>query len=303
MRSFLRAHPMTICDVGARGDPIPELKPLLPHVRYFAVDADEKECDRLNRNPPRHFASFICLPACVGDGKPANLTLYRERGWSSILELSTEFQASFLRTMPIDERVAVQTVTLDRALEPYPEPVDFLKLDTQGSELTILENAPRTVRGALLIETEVEFLPMYKGQPTFDAMHRFMLDRGFELLYLNRVVGQKRRIYKGPARGQLVWGDALYGRSPKMLSEPPERMTRYAILLANYGHLDWTYEIFSQNEEVQRLCPAIGHLFRKRSGKVKTFLLAQFDKLLFLGLHLRKFNHLRWDSDRSWPVR
>ena len=43
----------------------------------------------------------------------------------------------------------------------------FLKLDTQGSELAILEGAGRLLDDCLGIEVEVEFAPLYIGQPLF----------------------------------------------------------------------------------------------------------------------------------------
>ena len=78
-----------------------------------------------------------------------------------------------LRRFPHPERfetvrvVRLKTETLDDQLAANAvNDVDFLKLDTQGTELAILEGARRVIeREALGFEVEVEFLPLYRDQP------------------------------------------------------------------------------------------------------------------------------------------
>src|SRR6202042_1260759 len=111
---------------------------------------------------------------------------------------------------------------------------DFIKLDTQGTELEILRGSPEAVAHALMVEAEVEFTSIYEGQPLFHDVAQFMHQNGFELLYLNRVF-QTREAYRGEARGQMIFGDALFGQSPANLARfAAERVARYAVLLINY---------------------------------------------------------------------
>jgi hypothetical protein len=106
----------------------------------------------------------------------------------------------------------VETVRLDDALAGVLDgPVDFLKLDVQGAECDVLRGAERTVDGVLAVHTEVEFHPIYRGQPRFGEVAAFMEERGFDLFDLTRLA---RYQYQGadpshPGR-RLIWADAVF---------------------------------------------------------------------------------------------
>ena len=71
-------------------------------------------------------------------------------------------------------------------LAEYRRPIPALmKLDTQGTELEILSSLlDAQLEELLCVETEVEFLELYQGQPTFGDVDGFMREQGFRLLDL-----------------------------------------------------------------------------------------------------------------------
>ena len=74
--------------------------------------------------------------------------------------------------------------------------IDFLKIDVEGAELLVLENATRTLEDVLVLETEVEFVPLYKQQCLFGDLHRFLHDRGLvmhKLLEVAAVITRNTR--------------------------------------------------------------------------------------------------------------
>ena len=57
---------------------------------------------------------------------------------------------------------------------------DFVKLDTQGTELYILKGMQHTLtRSIFSVEVEVEFIEMYQDQPLFNEVDSFMRERRF----------------------------------------------------------------------------------------------------------------------------
>lgn len=114
---------------------------------------------------------------------------------------------------------------LAKYARPKPE---LMKLDTQGSELDILRSLKDgDWRNALAVETEVEFVELYKGQPLFRDVDAFMAEKGFELVdmrthrayvhregrtdfYIRRDLNFARPRSDFSAR--LLAGDALYVR-------------------------------------------------------------------------------------------
>jgi hypothetical protein len=120
---------------------------------------------------------------------------------------------------------------LDACLEANEVPrADFIELDVQGGELEVLSGAVRTLAGTLGIQAEVEFAPMYVGQPLFADIDAFLRGRGFQLFDLSRY--HVRRSSAVRTRGQLLWGHALYLRDHRLLGpEPAARLAIVAMLL------------------------------------------------------------------------
>jgi hypothetical protein len=127
----------------------------------------------------------------------------------------------------VERETAVETMSLDACLEANDVPrADFIELDVQGGELEVLTGAARTLERTLGVQAEVEFAPMYVGQPLFADIDAFLRARGFQLFDLSRY--HVRRSSAAPTRGQLLWGHALYLRDHRVLS--PELAARLAIV-------------------------------------------------------------------------
>jgi hypothetical protein len=95
--------------------------------------------------------------------------------------------------------------------------MDLLKLDIQGGELAALQSAKRKLSRAVAVQTEVSFIGLYVGQPTFGDVDCELRSQGFELhsiVGLNRwprrPAGRSRASRQVP--GQVVDADALYLR-------------------------------------------------------------------------------------------
>lgn len=305
-RGFLLSHPLSVIDIGARGGGTGELEGLSRFVNYVGFDADEEECLRLMEAPPGNYAEYRVYPYFIGQAGMLDFRLYRNRIMSSVYEMSGEYIRAFGDPSSGLERTSeLKGVRLDDvvAKERLNAP-DLLKLDTQGSELDILRGASRTLGETSLVEVEVEFYPMYEGQPLFADLDPVLRSSGFELLYLNRVFHQRKKFYKGLSRGQVICADALYGKSPSRLGGfSPERIAKYIILLCHYGHLDLAYQIYSEHPDVTEICSEIPGCFPKPPSLVRQGLVLQFDKLVCFMLYIGRTNHVTHDSDRSWPIR
>ena len=298
---FLSENPIVLMDIGARGDAPPELDSIRRHVQRIGFEADPDECRRLNREKAGRFYPAL-LAGAAGE---QTLHLYSELGYSSTLTLSERYQRLFTGPLPITGSVEMKASTLDGFMAEHGEAApDIIKLDTQGTELPILEGAQRTLAGVGLVEVEVEFSPIYEEQPLFGDVARFMAENDFELLYLNRVFVTRSQQYRGRSRGQVLFGDALFGKRESCLEGfTSEQRAKYAILLCQYGHMDIAWQLFHQWPDLGSLVPEVHSAFSSEPSLARRALFMQLDKLLAGALHLRRYNHRGTDSDRVWPIR
>jgi len=134
---------------------------------------------------------------------------------SSLLRPNDDLLGQYLTRgeFEVVETVEVQTQTLWECLEAANTPrVDFIKLDTQGTELEILRGARVDRLRPLAVMVEIQFQPFYQGAPPASEVLAFMRSHGFGLydLRTSRWVRSASRRSPGFATGEIIWGDALF---------------------------------------------------------------------------------------------
>jgi len=295
---------LTVVDVGARNVSVEELAPLTKHIRYIGFDADENEVQRLN-SKKYNFKETKFIASYVGKKNAVvNFGIHFDAGNSSIFPFGKSYNKWFRGggESYIKEFVELKSSSLDDLID---ENIDVIKLDTQGSEYEIIEGAKKCLNSAMIVEVEVEFVQMYEGQKLAHNVFDQMYSNGFELLYLNRVFGQSNG-FRGESRGQITFGDALFGiKREKALNLSAEKKAKYIALLLNYGHIDFAFDIYQNSSDLHKMLPHLATFFKQKNQRNKVRIIRNIliDKIVFVLLALRKSNGLTYDSDRSWPIR
>ena len=88
-----------------------------------------------------------------------------------------------LEIMPeivFNETIKVQIQTLEEwTIKNSISKIDFLWIDTQGSELDILKNAGSILDTVKAIHLEVNFVQLYENIPLYDQIKFFLESQGF----------------------------------------------------------------------------------------------------------------------------
>ncbi len=234
--------PMHIIDVGAMwlGEADVLYRNLLgrPGSRVIGFEPIGPECDKLNAmaGPDQVF-----LPYAIGDGTERTFYITNSAMTSSLYEPNTEL----LRHFPAIEaltrvvkRMPIRTHRLDDVTEVTT--CHYLKLDVQGAELDVLRGSVRLLDQTAVIQCEVEFLPMYKGQPLFAEVDAFLRARGFLLHRLSQPSASFVHPFKPSAQAQgnpklgtqTMWADAIYiPDMTRLHTLDPDRLLRAAMIL------------------------------------------------------------------------
>jgi FkbM family methyltransferase len=258
-------HPLVLVDVGARGGLKHNWAGARRHLRLIGFEPDSPEFGRLAKTAGTGPQSDVFFDVALHNRRGAiKLNIARDRGLTSIFEPDRSFidafpQADRFDTIDVQE---IQADTLDNLLDAHKiANVDFIKADTQGSELYVLQGAARALAATVVgVEVEVEFTPVYREQPLFADVDAFMRGLGYQLfdlrpIYWKRAAG---RTLGGP-RGQVIWGDALYMKSLPALratiaQSAPDAQKGKALKAASvalvYGYYDYALDIATDSAGV-----------------------------------------------------
>ncbi len=201
--------------------------------RVVGFEPDPTECEKLNA---RFGGAHRFFPCFVGDG---NTATYHQTNWfatGSLFEPNTPLLEKFARLAEImapQAQIPVATTRLDDIADLGD--IDFFKIDVQGAELSIFRNARKVLEQALVIQTEVCFVELYKGMPLFSDIDAFLRANGFSY---HRINGHGTRPFRSlPApvlagtRQQQLWSDATYVKDWMRLDRiSPSKLRKYAAI-------------------------------------------------------------------------
>jgi FkbM family methyltransferase len=275
--------------VGGRGFGVafncpPNLAKHVVHVLYEADETCARKMIEENKND-----NFHILPYCLGEhDRPGKIFITKNAYASSNLEPNPDYSKYYCE-LHLDgevEGVMLQNAVYDvvygndnsvvevrdvhiRALDslmkageaPLGLTPDFLSLDTQGSELNILKGGAQTFHDhCVALATEVEFHPMYKGQPLFSAIFDFALHHGFHFVgftYLQEI-SPNRLPLGARAKGVLAFGDALFFRNidsvrsiARSQNELYLMLLKLAFIALNFGHLEFALQAIDAADDAK----------------------------------------------------
>lgn len=252
---ILEGQKIGLIDVGASGGLEKRWRPFEKHLQCFLFEPDQRSSEELVSDDNK-----IVFPIALSNKRTTlNLNLCRKPQVSSIYAPNRDFLDLFSDKTRWDilDTIELKATPLDTVISDQNtrEKCDFIKLDTQGSELLILEGASETLSSIVGIECEVEFLPLYEGQPLFGEVSSYLSQHGFSLIDFMRLVKWPREGYESN-RGQLVFADALFLKPPEKVicdltkdsSLKPEnvksKILRYIAILSIYDQTDWVSFIY-----------------------------------------------------------
>jgi len=245
-----------VVDIGA--NPIDSAPPYAPMLRNgdAEVVGFEPNGEALAKLNAQKGPLEVYLPHAVGDGGRHTLRFCQAPGMTSLLEPNPRVLNLF-HGFPawgqVMSTAEVDTVRLDEV--PETAGVDLLKMDIQGGELMVLRNAEARLAEILVIQTEVEFLPMYVDQPLFGDIDVFLRSRGFVFHRFFPTVSRTiqpmlvdNNIYAGLS--QLLWADAIFVKDftkPETLNDG-QLLRMAAIMHDCYQSVDLVLHLLTEHD-------------------------------------------------------
>jgi len=160
-----------------------------------------------------------CMSDHVGDGK---FYLHSDRRASSLFPVEPRAKTYSFSSVPlphtwgdhckVDEIINVETTTFDELCKNgIDKKPDFLSMDAQGAEYSILQGSQIFLNGDLLgVTTETEFREIYQGQPLFADQDQLLRSHGF--IFINFFSTQEWFLGQQVGGKFFTVGEVLYFR-------------------------------------------------------------------------------------------
>jgi hypothetical protein len=242
----LRRHPPVLVDVGASGEVHDAWSPIARWSIGVGFDPDSRE--RPANDPiARAFREWHFVPSIVSPGRSGPQTLYLTKSpfcSSTLKPLADELaHYTFSDLFTVVGTTTVPSTTLAEALAKLDlSHIDWLKVDTQGTDCQIVESLPPRVRNSLLVvDLEPGVMRAYESEDTlakvlasFESSTFWCSSlsvlgpvRGSRTVLSNYLPGMPQRHYDRTERPAAGWVNIQYMNSFR----DPETVTVRNLLL------------------------------------------------------------------------
>ena len=275
-------------DVGAAGDLISRWKKVESKVLIIAFEPDKVAFDKLKRAKTTNKRFFnIALSNKKGI---KNFYVCKDGEKSSFFKPNYQLLKKYpdVKRFDIKKKIKLKVNSLDNIENFKP---DFIKLDTQGSELEILKGSKKNLNECIGLEVEVEFQKMYENQNLFNEVFDFLKKNGFEFIDFSEKTYWK---YKNTSNiGQtLIFANALFLKNNISVSKYSfKKLKKYILISLIYNKINLVENVVNQlnlskKKEIQKTL----FLFFLRAKLISLFKKIFNFVIKFLGIELSNNN-------------
>jgi len=180
LRKYIPRNPVVI-EAGAHiGRDTVEMAKTWRKGTIYAFEPVDSLYAKLETNTKK-YANVICQKYALGDQTRQgviNVSGGTSNGSSSLLPPKEHL--TFHPSVTFEKMQAVDIITLDDwAKKMKIESFDFLWLDLQGMEMSVLQASPRILKTVKALYTEVSLIPLYENAPLYPEFKNWLADQGF----------------------------------------------------------------------------------------------------------------------------
>lgn len=266
IEATLKGDKINALDIGAKGG-VFQLPKLLKYTDYIGFEPNSEELDKLNADEDVRY-----LPYALGRSNGESVfRITQHSSYSSFLEFDEKNFKKHFHLMSnynlwksgfrVKENINVSTKTLDNLIDEIKtNTIDFIKLDTQGSELDILKGAINAIRENKIgvIFCEVNFVRIYKEQNLFSDLDLFLRENNYEFIDC-RFYPEAIREFKSPfSKGvhdqprYSVGGDAIYVPDLDKTKLNSTSCFKIGLVLASLGYFGIASNFFNKSNLPQK---------------------------------------------------
>ena len=238
---------ISLVDVGAKGH-IEFIEELRTTTHLHAFEPNNIECNKLKAKYHQVPFKTIAINNFGLAQKTGNLKFYishhaamsgllepdivnYEKHFGSYLEFT-----NWKNDIATVKETTIKCISLDDYSNGKLEEIDYIKIDTQGTELDILKGAEQLLkqRKVHLIKVEVATISIYKNQVLFADIDVFLRNHLYQLVDFVTYRNENMTVFKNKTWKHAPCGDAIYVLNAGDLSQ--SRCIKNGIILHWLGY-------------------------------------------------------------------
>jgi FkbM family methyltransferase len=264
---------LVLTEVGASGETWDIFELLKPIADLLRFDPDLRDIRETAEIKPRR---VVTLNRAVVDNEIEEVTFYLTKSPYCSSTLKPDFAR--LKNFPyadwfeIEKTVQVPAINLDRAIVLAKfDRIDWIKLDTQGTEFRILNSISQNIFDRVLVcDLEASLYPHYIDADTLPSMHELMLNNDFWIVEMRphwntrisanlmtkltqRYQGQNNKIFKYSKHKEVTTLEFCYLRTiegAKKRTYNLEDFLRLFLCHYSLGVFEYCLEILDSTEHL-----------------------------------------------------
>jgi FkbM family methyltransferase len=274
-------------DVGAK-DKLDFFEELSPMTAMVGFEPNPAELDFLRKKYLKHsFKSLELIGNCLSDfDGEVSFNVTKHSSMSSLLAtdlanyerhfgLYKNFD-SWKSNIEIENVIKASAVKLDNFIKDKDAVIDYLKIDTQGSELKILHGAEKLLdeKRINILKVEVSTIAVYQNQVMFSDIDIYLRDKGYFLVDFITYRDNYTPVFADFHDKNCHYapcGDAIYVLDPEFLTDENKIKSGFLLLWLGYYSLG-SYLINNSNLPVEERKVLINHNFIPLRKKIKQFI-------------------------------
>ena len=281
-------------DIGAAGDINKRWSIIKDKISIFLVEPHPESANELKQKGVKVIERFLYEE----EGKNIKFYQTKKKTNSGFLKPNLVHLKKYpdLERYKIEETVDVSTSTLDNEIKKMNvKNLDFVKIDTEGSELNILKGSKNTLKNVLGLEIECNFFHLREDSPLFEDIRNYLKNYGIIFVDFLNIIRWEMNNYKSLI-GQPQFADVLFLKDPSIVLSNfknnlinENTLLNYLIVLTIYYRsdmLDFMVNNLEKNFVEERNLDQLNNLVKKKNKRLNNiFKISDHFRNSLLGKH------------------
>ena len=172
------------------------------------------------------------------------------------------------------------TKTLDSEIIRFQQP-NFIKIDTEGSELDILKGSKNTLLNVFGLEVECSFYQLRVGQPLFEEVRSYLKSLDFVFIDFVSMIRWEKDHFGFSGQPQIT--DALFLKNEDKIIEKfntkeisLDDLLNYFVILVAYERVDILKYVYKETEISLKYIEEIIEILEMKKNKLNKLKQAQY---------------------------